>query len=284
MGQTGCFVLRAVAAFLLLMIAGSSAAAQESPVPIGRCDRLPVVPVQVDGEEYRFLLDTAATTILNQRVFTGGRSTRREVSSWSGLRQVKGTLVRVGEMVVGQRRFAPQQLPALDLSAIEKVCGGRIDGILGIDLLTASGAVVDFSQQVMHVPKVNLSVQRQEAEQHYRKCLTAFNREDVAVLKDCFDFESVLVSAGRRLRGAEDILAYLGDRYFQGGRKLEIQLTDTRASFAGDTYWRSYHYRIHTGKNFVEGEGLSICQRGKDGWRMLVMQNLPSAPLAPGGM
>jgi hypothetical protein len=131
--------MRVVAAFLWFLFVVSNATAQNAQVPIDRCDRLPVVPVQVDGKEYRFLLDTAATTILNQRAFTGGRIAQREVSSWSGLRQAKGTLVEVQEMVVGQSRLTPQQLPALDLSAIEKVCGGRIDGILGFDLLTASG-------------------------------------------------------------------------------------------------------------------------------------------------
>jgi len=41
-------------------------------VPIERCDRLPVVKVRIGSTEMRFLVDTAATTMLNLKSFTTG--------------------------------------------------------------------------------------------------------------------------------------------------------------------------------------------------------------------
>jgi len=66
---------RSLAAFLVsvsfaLFSAALRAQTTASPeeIPIERCDHLPVVTIKVAGESRRFLLDTAATTILFQAV------------------------------------------------------------------------------------------------------------------------------------------------------------------------------------------------------------------------
>ena len=78
----------ALCALFFAMGAGQSAYAQSSSaadeIPLEKCDRLPVVRVQVEGVEFRFLVDTAATTFLNLKSFTGGKSKNIEISSWSG--------------------------------------------------------------------------------------------------------------------------------------------------------------------------------------------------------
>ncbi len=40
--------------------------------------------VRIDGTDMRFLLDTAATTMLNLKSFAYGRSKQIQVTSWSG--------------------------------------------------------------------------------------------------------------------------------------------------------------------------------------------------------
>ena len=57
---------------------------KKDEIPIERCDRLPVVTMKVAGEDRRFLLDTAATTILNLKSFTSGESGQIRIYSWSG--------------------------------------------------------------------------------------------------------------------------------------------------------------------------------------------------------
>jgi len=41
----------------------------------------------------------------------------------------------MGELSLGNHTLQGVRLPAIDLSAIAKACGGTVDGILGVDLL-----------------------------------------------------------------------------------------------------------------------------------------------------
>jgi hypothetical protein len=54
---------------------------KQDEIPIERCDRLPVVTMKVAGENRRFLLDTAATTILNLKSFASGESKQIHIYS-----------------------------------------------------------------------------------------------------------------------------------------------------------------------------------------------------------
>ncbi len=77
----------AVPVFLVTCFLGSVRAQthyKQDEIPIERCDRLPVVTMKIAGENRRFLLDTAATTILNLKSFTSGESKQVNIYSWSG--------------------------------------------------------------------------------------------------------------------------------------------------------------------------------------------------------
>ena len=45
----------------------------------------------------------------------------------------------MGELSLGNHTLQGVRLPAIDLSAIAKACGGTVDGILGVDLLEQLG-------------------------------------------------------------------------------------------------------------------------------------------------
>jgi hypothetical protein len=79
--------LVAVLVFLVACFLGSVRAQtldKKDEIPIERCDRLPFVSLKVAGENRRFLLDTAATTILNLKSFPSGESKQIRIYSWSG--------------------------------------------------------------------------------------------------------------------------------------------------------------------------------------------------------
>jgi hypothetical protein len=86
-----------------------------------------------------FLLDTAATSILNVKSFSSGVSKEIHVSSWSGSAATSAREVSIPEVLLGKHRLQNLKLPAIDLSPIGKACGGQIDGILGVDLLDQMG-------------------------------------------------------------------------------------------------------------------------------------------------
>ena len=113
-------------------------------IPIERCDLLPVVRVKVAGSEMRFLLDTGATTILNLHSFAASGAKEIEVSSWSGTAATSAREVRLPELTLGNHRLKDLRLPAIDLSPIGKACGGRVDGILGVDVLDKMGVTIDL--------------------------------------------------------------------------------------------------------------------------------------------
>src|SRR5713226_2793114 len=132
--------------FPAALFAQSAAAPNE--VPIERCDRLPVVKVRIGSTDMRFLVDTAATTMLNLKSFTGGRVKDIQVTSWSGTAATSAREVSIPELSLGSRRLHGLKLPAIDLSPIGNACGGPIDGILGVDLLDKMGVTIDLKRQV----------------------------------------------------------------------------------------------------------------------------------------
>jgi hypothetical protein len=59
--------------FVVCTEARAQASPSLSEIPIERCDLLPVVKVRIDGTDMRFLLDTAASTMLNRFASRGLR-------------------------------------------------------------------------------------------------------------------------------------------------------------------------------------------------------------------
>lgn len=96
----------------------------------------------------RFLLDTAATSVLNLKSFSSGRSKEIQVTSWSGTAATSAREVFLPEVMLGDHRLRDLRLPAIDLSPIGMACGGKIDGILGVDLLDKMGVTIDLKRRV----------------------------------------------------------------------------------------------------------------------------------------
>lgn len=74
----------------------------------------------------RFLLDTAATSMLNLKSFSSGRSKEIQVTSWSGTAATSAREVFLPEMLFGDHRLRDLRLPAIDLTPIGNACGGII--------------------------------------------------------------------------------------------------------------------------------------------------------------
>jgi type IV pilus biogenesis protein CpaD/CtpE len=117
----------AVLVFLVACFPGSAGAQtrdKKDEIPIERCDRLPVVTMKVAGANRRFLLDTAATTILNLKSFTSGESGQIHVYSWSGSAATSAREVFLPQVELSTHKLRNLKLPAIDLSPIGKACGG----------------------------------------------------------------------------------------------------------------------------------------------------------------
>jgi hypothetical protein len=253
--------------------------AQSTPapneVPIERCDRLPIVKVRIGSREMRFLVDTAATTMLNLKSFSSGRLKEIQISSWSGTAATSAREVSISELTLGTHHLRDLKLPAIDLSPIGNACGGPIDGILGVDLLDKMAVTIDLKRQVASLaedsadPKIAYS----EMENSMRSCVTAFNEGKVAEFEECLEPEGVLYTPDGEFVGRTQVLKYLRERYFKYAPDLCYKMKMHEAQVFGNALWYSYDYSIDTPKEHLTGHGFAMCRKSGTHWRMLNMHN-----------
>src|SRR5262249_30868804 len=91
-----------LALFVFVLIA---AAAPAQEIPLETCDRLPVVQISISGTKYLFLVDTAATSMLNLKSFPHGNARRVAVTSWSGTVTAGAQEVTITDLAIGHHHF-----------------------------------------------------------------------------------------------------------------------------------------------------------------------------------
>ena len=266
-------------ASLILSLAARSAAAQTptngTEIPLQRCDRLPVVILQVDQADKRFLIDTAATSILNEKSFASGHAKEVQVQSWNETTALNAHEVMIGELSLGSRSLRGVRLPAIDLSAIAKACGGPLDGILGVDLLEQLGVTIDLKRSVARLgvapPSASEASLIADMEQAMHSCSVAFNNADADKLAFCFDPDFVLSSPSGELRGRDQAINHFRKQYFGMSPHvhLSISMNDQRA--AGDVVWSLYDYTIDSPSVHTTGRGMMLCRKFENHWSILSM-------------
>jgi Domain of unknown function (DUF4440)/Aspartyl protease len=261
-----------------LAAAGSES---QDEIPIEKCDVLPVVRLKIAGSEMRFLLDTGATTILNLGSFASGGSKEIQVSSWNGTAATSAREVRLPELALGSHRLKDLRLPAIDLSPIGKACGGRVDGILGVDLLDKMGVTIDLKRQVASMAPAETDARvmygRMEGQMHH--CAEAFEQGAAKELEECFDPEIVLYTPDGEYHGRKQAVEYLQARYMKYAPNLSYKMTPHDVKMFGDALWYSYDYEITAPGTQVTGHGMSMCRKDRDGkWVVLNLHNSLKGP------
>lgn len=269
---------------LALTIAAPALRAGQQPAPPGeipleRCDKLPVAKVRIDGADFRFLVDTGATTFLHLKSFAGGRSSNIQISSWAGTGSTHARAVSLPSLVVGSHELKDLKLPAIDLAAIGDACGGKIDGILGVDLLEELGATIDLQKHVVRFaastippPETDAALLKRYFE-YDDLCIDAFNRADAKFLASCLDSAVVLFTPNGEYRGREAMLKYVTSYYFAMKPLPRLERTIKSARFIGNAAWYDYDYSLTTPAGRMEGRGTGVCRRDGDRWLMVNMHN-----------
>lgn len=256
-----------------------SDSAQDSTVkdeiPIEHCDRLPVVKVRVAGKEMHFLLDTAASTLLNIKSFAGGRSMQEHISSWTGTAATSAREVSIAELTLGKHTLRDLKLPAIDLNPIGAACHGPIDGILGMDLLDKMGVTIDLKRRVasMGPDPVDVRATYEAMEDSMVPCMVAFNKGDRGEFEKCLDPEVVMYTPHGEFVGRPQVMAYLQERFFKYAPNLDYTTKLRNAQMFGDALWYSYDYALDTPAEHRTGHGTSVCRRGDGRWRILNIHN-----------
>ena len=260
--------------FFLLQLTPRAAHAQE--IPLEHCDALPVILVTAAGRPAWFLVDTAATTMLNLESFAQGHTRDVRVTSWSGTLATSAKEVTLSELAVGQSKIVQVKLPAIDLSAIGKACGRKIDGILGVDLLNKLGANIDLKQHTLHVvtaaeadgAELVKAMQRDTV-----RCTKAFNESDEKTFGECLDPKMVLFSAAAELYGREQVLGYFRERYFHQVPAARLEIRESAFHPIGEAVWYEYEFTIAYARGRMHGRGMAMCRRSEGRWRMASMHH-----------
>jgi ketosteroid isomerase-like protein len=284
--------LACVIAVSILTLAAHSAQAQTTAdgteVPLQRCDRLPIVILRADNVNKRFLIDTAATSLLNKKSFPRGQSRAVRIQSWNETTALNAHEVSIDELSLGKRTLVGVKLPAIDLSAIAKACGGDIDGILGVDLLEQLGVTIDLKRSVARLgiappssSEVSLIADMDKA---VHSCSEAFNNRDADRLASCFDPDFVLSSPSGELRGRDEARNHFRQKYFSTSPSVNLSLTMSEQRAVGDVVWSLYDYKIESPSIHTAGRGMMLCRRSNNRWYILSMHESPiESDLTPAG-
>jgi ketosteroid isomerase-like protein len=289
-----CLRLRAcIIAGLSLITTAHSAPAQTpsntTEIPLQHCDRLPIVILRADNADKRFLVDTAATSLLNEKSFPRGHNRAVRIQSWKETTALNAQEVLIGELSLGNHTLQDVRLSAIDLSAIAKACGGTVDGILGVDLLEQLGVTIDLKRSVARVgvapPSSSEVFLIADMDKAMHSCSQAFNEKDADKLASCFDPDFVLSSPSGELRGREEATNHFKQKYFSGNPYVHLSLTISDQRAVGDVVWSLYDYTIESPSVHTAGRGIMLCRRSENRWHILSMHESPiESDLKPGGL
>src|SRR5207302_9779172 len=95
----------ALSFFLPLLAWAIPGAALAQEIPLEHCDTLPLIEVKVAEHPRWFLVDTAATAMLNLQSFAEGSSRDIRVTSWSGTLSTNAKEVSIEEPSASDWRF-----------------------------------------------------------------------------------------------------------------------------------------------------------------------------------
>jgi Domain of unknown function (DUF4440)/Aspartyl protease len=250
--------------------------ARAQEIPLERCDSLPLVGVDVDGRAMHFLVDTAATSLLNLKSFGEGRGRDVRVTSWSGTVATSAREISINEVVVGQTKLILLKIPAIDLSAIEKVCGRKIDGVLGSDLLAKIGASIDLKRQIMHVATVDEERETQLAKEMGRemtRCVRAFNDSDEPAFADCLEPQITLLAENGTFAGRDSVVQYFSRNYFHQTPAATLEISESTFPPLGEAVWCEYEFRFQSMGSVFHGRGVALCRKSNGRWRVASMHH-----------
>jgi ketosteroid isomerase-like protein len=237
------------------------------------------VILQVDKTDKRFLIDTAATSLLNEKSFPRGSTKEIRVQSWNKTTALNAREVSIGELSLGNHKLRAVKLPAIDLSAIANACGGTVDGILGVDLLEQLGVTIDLNRSVARLGTTPSSSSElsliADMEKAMHACSEAFNNRDADKLASCFDPDFVLSSPGGELRGRNEATNHFRQKYFDTDPRVHLSLTISDQRAVGDVVWSLYDYTIESSFVHAEGRGMMLCRRSDNRWYIVSMHESP---------
>jgi hypothetical protein len=174
-------------------------------------------------------------------------------------------------MRIGSYRLVGLKMVAIDLSALGKNCGRRIDGILGADLLEKMGATIDFKRQIAHFMTTGERHDEKvivEAKLDMERCLAALNASDEKGVAQCLDPQITLFAMNTRLYRREEALTYFNEHYFHRTSGAHLEFSPGNFHVVGEAVWFEYDFDFAAPGNAVHARGMAMCHKSDGHWRI----------------
>ena len=150
-----CTAVKSLWVLLPLILFASPVSGRPDAVPFREGpDHRILVSVLVDGKARQFILDTGAKdTILSENaVPVGERAGLRLQEQIVGFRGM--ALIRAAELRLGKHVWVNQPVHVTDLTEVSKSLGVRVEGILGMDVLSQFKSIqIRFSSSTIEMEK-----------------------------------------------------------------------------------------------------------------------------------
>ena len=262
--------------FAFILIVASAVLTSAEEVPLKSCKQLPIVQVTVSNRQFQFLVDTAATiTLLNRNSFSSPNSTEITMNSWNGTYSTSGREILMSDFRIGEHRLLNLRLLAVDLTSLERSCGRRVDGVLGVDLIAQLGLTIDVKNHVATLAGSARTEETQFAELHQQQmaCEQAFNRADDKAFGECLDPQVVFLAFGGDYHGRSSVMKYLKEQYFGKAPAVVLSLKPRTSHAIGDVIWEEYELRITLPNQVIKARGTALYHKIGERWLILNMNH-----------
>jgi hypothetical protein len=262
--------------FALILVVTSAVPTWAEEVPLKNCKQLPIVQVTAGKQQFQFLLDTGASiTLLNRSSFSSANSTEITMNSWNGTFSTSGREILMSDFGVGEHHLINLRLLAVDLTPLERSCGKRVDGVLGVDLIAQLGLTIDLKNHVATLAGSAKTEETQFAELHRQQvvCEQAFNRSDDKVFGECLDPQVVFLAFGGDYHGRNSVMKYLKEKYFGQAPAAVLSLRPRTSHAIGDVIWEEYELRITLPNQIIKARGTALYHKIGERWLILNMNH-----------
>ena len=152
---SGCICRKILRVLWLLILIALPVRSQPDTVPFHKGpDHRILVSVLVDGKARQFILDTGAKdTILSENAVPAGeRAGLRLQEQIVGFRGM--AIIRAAELRLGKHVWVSQPVHVTDLTEVSKSLGVRVEGILGMDVLSQFKSIqIRFNSSTIEMEK-----------------------------------------------------------------------------------------------------------------------------------
>jgi hypothetical protein len=256
--------------FLVLLIS-LNGAGRAQDVPLDNCKQLPMVKATVGKRQFQFLVDTGSGyTLLNQKSFPSPDTTEIMMESWNGREGAQAHVVVLPDFRIGEDALYNLKLLAVDLTAVERSCEKRVDGVLGADLIAKLGLTIDLKNRMATLDASTKAPQARFAEldQQQAACESAFNHSDEKAFEQCLDPDVVLLTSQADYRGRSAVMKYFRECYFGQSPQVQVSIAPRQRHLIGAVIWIEYDMSVTVRDQVMKVHGTALYRKNRERWLM----------------